>query len=507
VKVLLTALNRETHPYPVQPIGIAYIAEAARRAGHEVALLDMNLRSDPLESLERTLEDFAPEVIGLGLRNIDNCAFPRLEFYLPWAREVVARCRELSPARLVIGGSGFAVMPKEILDYLDLEVGVLGEGEKSFLELLEAWGAGAGRLPDGVGGLALRADGSYRETPAGWLAFGEQDFLPARDLLDLPAYLRGGSLTAVQTKRGCSLRCAYCTYPIIEGRSVRMRASAHVGRELEDLQAKYGVEEVFFTDNVFNNPLEHALAICREIVERGLRLCWTGFFNPAFMTEELADQAARAGCAGIEFGTEGGSATSLRALRKGFSVKTLVRSHRIAEAAGLKICHYLIVGSPGETLDTVREGLDLIASLEPTAVLVSTGIRIYPKTAIAEVAKAEGYDTENLLIPQFYFPASMREDPAGATEALAREYPGFRFEGFHPRPTLKLLEALRRRGHRGPTWRLQDLVGELTGRRGAAAGRRSGPGPEPAFPAAQEDPPSPRSPAASSRQVRPAPGR
>lgn len=468
MKVLLVALNRETHPYPVQPIGVAYVAEAVRRVGHEVALFDMNLRSDSLEALEGTVKDFAPEVIGFGLRNIDNCAFPRLEFYLPWARDVIARCREISAARLVIGGSGFAVMPQEILEYLDLEVGVLGEGEKSFVELVEAWAANPDDLPRHVGGLALRSGDDYRETPSRWFTFGDQDFFPARDLLDIPAYLRGGSLTAVQTKRGCAFRCAYCTYPIIEGRNVRARTPEHVGQELERLHEAYGIEEIFFTDNVFNNPLEHSVAICREIVERGLDLSWTGFFNPAFMTEELAEWCVRSGCSGIEFGTEGGSATSLKALRKGFSVKTLVRSHRIAEEAGLKVCHYLIVGSPGETMDTVREGLDLIASLEPTAVLVSTGIRIYPGTAIAEVARAEGYDTEKLLIPQFYFPPSMREDPAGAVEKLANEYPQFRFEGFHARPTLELLEALRRRGHRGPTWRLQGLLGNLK------AARRSG---------------------------------
>lgn len=461
MKLLLIALNREMHPYPVQPIGLAYIAETTRRAGHEVVFLDMNLCSDPLEFLEQTVADFAPDVIGFCLRNIDNCAFPNLEFYLPWAKEVVIRCRNISPAKLVIGGSGFAVMPKEILAYLDLGVGVLGEGERSFLALLETWrGNGASPL-DRIAGLALREGAIYRETPPEWLAFGKQDFFPARDLLDLSSYLRGGSLTAVQTKRGCPFRCTYCTYPMIEGRTLRMRSSAHVAQELEHLQQAYGVEEIFFTDNVFNNPVRHALEICQEIVRRGIKISWTGFFNPALMTEELADWAVRSGCVGIEFGTEGGTTTSLRALRKGFGIKTLVRSHHIAQSAGLNVCHYLIVGCPGETLSTVREGLDLIASLQPTAVIVSTGIRIYPRTAIAKVAKSEGYDTKNLLIPQFYFPPAMREDPGGMITAISKEYPRFRFEGFHSRPTLKLLEALRRRGHRGPTWQLQSLLGEL----------------------------------------------
>ncbi|MFV1956472.1 MAG: lipid biosynthesis B12-binding/radical SAM protein [bacterium] len=461
MKLLLVALNREKHPYPVQPVGLAYIAEASRRAGHEVAFLDMNICSDPLESLEQIVANFAPVVIGFGLRNIDNCAFPNLEFYLPWAKEVVTHCRNISSAKLVIGGSGFAVMPKEILAYLDLEVGVMGEGEKSFLALLEAWSGNRDSSLDNVAGLALRKQAVYLETEPEWVAFGEQDFFPARDLLDLPFYLRGGSLTAVQTKRGCPFRCTYCTYPLIEGRSLRMRSSAHVVDELEHLQQTYGVEEIFFTDNVFNNPVQHAVEICQEIVRRGIKISWTGFFNPALMAEELADWAVRSGCVGIEFGTEGGTTTSLRALHKGFSIKTLVRSHHIAQSAGLKVCHYLIVGCPGETLSTVREGFDLIASLQPTAVIVSTGIRIYPRTAIEKVAKSEGYNTKDLLIPQFYFPPAMREDPGEMIATISKEYPQFRFEGFHSHPTLKLLEALRRRGHRGPTWQLQSLLGEL----------------------------------------------
>jgi radical SAM superfamily enzyme YgiQ (UPF0313 family) len=461
MRVLFVALNRETHPYPVQPIGVAYVAEATRRAGHDVHFIDLNLRDEPLSDLDQAIADFAPEVIGLGLRNIDNCAFPRLEFYVPWAAEVVARCREQSAARIVMGGSGFAVMPGEILEALELDVGVVGEGEKSFPALLEVWEAGGPDLPDTVGGLALRREGTYHETPPAWVDFNEQDLLPAREFLDLPAYLRGGSLTAVQTKRGCALRCAYCTYPIIEGRSVRVRSPEQIGIELEQLHREHGVREIFFTDNVFNNPVDHAVAICRQIVDRGLDLSWTGFFNPAFMTEELAEWSKRAGCSGVEFGTEGGTATSLRSLRKGFSVEKLVRSHEIAVAADLDVAHYLIVGNPGETPEIVREGLDLIASLDPTAVLISTGIRIYPKTAIEQVARSEGYDTDNLLVPQFYFAEFMRDEPSAVIEELAKEYPRFRFEGFHPRPTVKLLEALRRRGHTGPIWKMQRALGGL----------------------------------------------
>lgn len=461
MKLLLIALNRETHPYPVQPIGVAYIAEVSRRAGHEVLLLDMNLRDNPLKDLQQTVADFVPEVIGFGLRNIDNCVFPNLEFYVPWAQEVISLCRNISSAKLVIGGSGFTVMPKEILEYLELEVGILGEGEKSFSALLKVWSENIDAPLGSIEGLAILNRGVFHKTKSTSVSLEQQFFLPARDMLDIPSYLRGGSLTAVQTKRGCSLKCSYCTYPLIEGIKVRIRHYTEVVDELEHLQQTYGVDEIFFTDNVFNNPVIHAIEICKEIVKRGLKISWTGFFHPAFMVEELADWAARSGCVGIEFGTEGGTTTSLKALRKGFTVETLIRSHKIAQSAGLKVCHYLIVGSPSETLATVREGLDLIASLQPTAVLVSTGIRIYPNTAIADIAKSEGYDIKNLLIPQFYFPPSMCEDPVGMVAAISKEYPQFRFEGFHARPSLKLLEALRRRGHRGPTWRLQGLLQNL----------------------------------------------
>lgn len=463
MRVLLVALNRETHPYPVQPIGLAYVAAAAREAGHETTLLDLNLRDDPLADLEQAIDEARPQVIGLGLRNIDNCAYPRLEFYLPWAREVADRCRACCDARLIVGGSGFAVIPGEILEYLEIDVGILGDGEQSLTGLLAAWQADPGADLTRVNGLALRApDGAATRTPSPAFPFGQQRFTPARELLDMDGYQAAGGLTAVQTKRGCSLRCSYCTYPMLEGRDIRHRDPELVGEELERLQ-EAGIEQVFFTDNVFNNPVEHAVAICRQMVERQLTIRWTAFFNPAFITEELVEWATRAGCSGFEFGSEGGTSASLRALRKGFSLERLVEAHRMAAASGLPVAHYLMVGSPGETLDSARQGLDLIASLEPTATLVSTGIRIYPTTAICETARAEGYDVSRLLIPQFYFPPAMRDDPAAAIETLADEYPQFRFEGFHKRPTLALLEALRRRGHEGPVWTLQALVSRLSG--------------------------------------------
>src|SRR5262249_2063063 len=150
--------------------------------------------------------------------------------------------------------------------------GVPGEGELTFVDLLECLGEKGD--PARVPGVASVVDGNYGIRPVQRETFGVEDLRPARDLLPMRRYLEEGSVTAVQTKRGCQFRCSYCTYPVIEGRKVRQRPTSLVVEELAHLREAYGVDYVFFTDNVFNYPVEQVISICDEIADRKLGIGW-----------------------------------------------------------------------------------------------------------------------------------------------------------------------------------------------------------------------------------------
>ena len=115
MKVLLISPNVETLPDPVFPIGLAYIAAALARNGFQCQVLDLCFEKDYEAAVESSVTSFQPDVIGLSLRNIDNVSYPNYISYLPFCAEVVKRIRLHTRGIIVIGGSGFSLMPDEII--------------------------------------------------------------------------------------------------------------------------------------------------------------------------------------------------------------------------------------------------------------------------------------------------------------------------------------------------------------------------------------------------------
>src|SRR6476620_539727 len=124
MRALLISANTEKIPDPVYPIGPACVGAAARRAGHDVAAVDLCFADDARALVTGTIRDFAPDVVGISLSNIDDY------------RSLMAWVRETSGAPVVLGGAGFTVMPTTILEELHADYGVVGEGEHAFPWLL-----------------------------------------------------------------------------------------------------------------------------------------------------------------------------------------------------------------------------------------------------------------------------------------------------------------------------------------------------------------------------------
>ena len=230
---------------------------------------------------------------------------------------------------------------------------------------------------------------------------------------------------------------------------------------MEKLGRDHGIDYLFFIDNVFNYPINHAVSICREMIDHRIKIQWTGFFNPAFMTKELVSLLKESGCSGVEFGTEAVCDRMLRNLGKNFSVNTLIQSHKLCAEAGLKTCHYLLLGGPGDTIETAEETLQVMRELNPTAVIVATGIRIYPGIPLEKTAIEEGYNLTNLLMPQFYISRELGENVEATIQNLAKKYPEFIFEGVHKKTSKEILKMMRRMGFKGPSWEFAPVMNRL----------------------------------------------
>ncbi|MBC7247933.1 MAG: radical SAM protein [Actinobacteria bacterium] len=407
MRVLLVSENRCRENLVPYPLGVACVAAAARQAGHEVACLDLMFSECPVADVMRAIDDFRPDCIGLSVRNIDNQDMFAGEFYLPPVREIVDAVKGATAAPVILGGAGFTIFPEECLEYLDLEMGVVGEGERVFLELLACLEAKA--QPDDLPGLALRRNGTVRTNPPAPHAWPGLFPPPERELFDVTRYnwIPGSCppfVANLQARRGCHMHCIYCTNPGIEGRLVRVRPAREVADELASLERDHGLRFVIFTDSLFNYPPPYAEELCREIASRGLSIKWWCNLNPLYCERKLLELLREAGCVGMSIGNESGSEDILASLKKGFTREQVIRAVRDAHELGFRTNCFLLLGGPGENERTVRESVELMEELAPTQVTVTVGIRVYPGCEIRELALREGMieEGQNLLFPAFY---------------------------------------------------------------------------------------------------------
>ena len=447
MRILLVSPNTEKLPDPVAPLGLAYLSSSLKAKGYEVQCLDLCFVEDWEAAAEKTVLDFSPAAIGLSLRNVDNVSYPNTISYLPFYKRVMERLRELSPAAIFLGGSGFTLIPKGILEYLGADGGILGEGEEAFPKILTSIGRSSGPI-EGF----LAREGKDFSGPA---SIRDLDSLPPPDWssLDLKNYFRQGGMGNLQSKRGCPFSCIYCTYPLIEGKKIRLRSPEKVVQDAADLVHR-GVENAFLVDNIFNFPESHAREVCRAMAARRIPLRWSCYAHPAYFGPALAADMKRAGCTGVEFGTDSGSPRVLARLGKNFTPDDLRQATGRARDAGLEVCHSLSLGAPGETEETLRETFALMEEISPTAVIAMVGLRIFPGTGLARLAETEGLisPAHDFLQPTFYLAPAIRDQVVALAQEKAKIHPHWIFPGMGVNVSTRLQTKLRRMGVKGPLW-------------------------------------------------------
>jgi radical SAM superfamily enzyme YgiQ (UPF0313 family) len=455
MKILLISVNREKMPYPVFPLGLAYLAEVLKEEGYRAEVLDLCFSQEPSSDLKDTLQGLQPDLVGLSLRNLDNLTYPTSVSYLKEVEEVLQVCRQTSSTKLIIGGSGFSLAPKELLQHLDVDFGIVGEGEEIFLQLVKSLEKGNPVSPSPH--LLIKGDSS----PVSMR--GAQVFpikAPDRSLFETRRYLEKGGMGNIQTKRGCPFSCIYCTYPLLEGKEVRLRKPEEVVEELRKLTQDEGVDYVYFVDDIFNYPPSYAEALCREMIRSKVDIKWSAFVNPGFLHEDLLKWMKEAGCVGIEFGTDSGSPRMLKNYRKSFTIENVIRSSECCSANGINHCHYILFGGPGEEGDTIEESFQLMDRLDPTAVIAMLGIRIYPGTEMERIALSQGVirQDSNLIYPHFYISPALGGRLEGIIKEKALERKRWIVPGLEINISQNLMEGIRRFRIRGPLW---ELVGKM----------------------------------------------
>lgn len=344
----------------VPPLGIAYIAAVLERMGIEVKIVDCAMGIS-FDSLFNSIRQESPDVVGL---TVTTPAFVK-------AKKVATFIRENLPqAKILIGGAQVTALPQETLETGLFDIGVVGEGELIVEQLFKNYTNKRFDNLKEVLGIIYRDDnGIHQNEDQAFVEDLDSLPLPARHLLahpkfyrPTPASCRKVPYTVIMTSRGCPSKCTFCDRKIF-GERCRMRSVNNVFEEIEEVVSKYGVKEIRFFDDTFTLNKKRVYEICDEFEKRKLKLAWTCLTKAACVDGQLLKRMKQAGCWQVLYGFESGDDRILKLLQKGNTVELNKRAVRLTKEAGLEVRGDFIVGTPGETWEslerTVRFAIDM----------------------------------------------------------------------------------------------------------------------------------------------------
>jgi lipid biosynthesis B12-binding/radical SAM protein len=435
MRVFLISSNIASAPYSVYPLGLSMVAGSLRNAGHEVKQFDFLASNRSITELTGELKKFSPDIIGVSIRNIDNVNFLNEQRYIEVVEDIVKNIRKVSKAKIILGGSGFSIMPEAILDKVGADYGIVGEGESLILEFIEKIKNGSTFKTK-----ILRSSSSLKgkDMPS---AFYDDRIMQF--------YLKSGNIAAVQTKRGCIYKCIYCSYPILEGDKIRIRDAKEVVDDIEVLINKHKAKYIFFTDSVFNDDQGNYLKVLEEMKFRRLNIPWTAFFKPGKIDTRSLLLMKATGLKAAEIGADAPSDITLKGLGKSFLFKDIIKFNNTFAKHDIATAHYFMFGCPGETKETVIEGINNIKSIPKTSSFIFMGIRILPGTLLAQLAIKEGLikSGQDLLESIYYIAPGLEKK--WLEETLTEGFRGIRNCVFPPDSLDSSLAFLHKLGYSG----------------------------------------------------------
>jgi radical SAM superfamily enzyme YgiQ (UPF0313 family) len=386
---LLQAAIHAVHVERSQPLGLIHVASALRAAGHDVALHDARLSWTRPDLAVAAFDAARPDVVGVSAHGIDAPAMHR------FAAEVKRRAPGVP---VICGGVHGTAYWAEVLKDPAIDAVAVGEGERTFAELVDA--LAAGRAPADVPGLAVRANGSAALTAAREPEADLDRFpFPAWDLLDVAAYGRFPRIgiigahpryMAVETARGCPFRCAWCLRPM--GDRFRPRSAEAVVEMLARLRRDHDVRDVLVVDDLFNFDAARVRRIMELLIASGLGLAIAvpNGLRADLLSEDDLRRMRRAGVYRIMIAVETGSPRLQKEMDKRLDLEKTRAVIAAAARAGISTHGNFIVGLPGETKEEVWATVRYAARSDLDTFGLYRAIP-FRGTALAAMAERQGF--------------------------------------------------------------------------------------------------------------------
>ena len=340
------------------PISLTQTAAFLRQRGHEVRVNDCSVEGVDGEKLMELLRDYSPDLL------VMNSTTPSLNFDMT----IPALAKQAAPGiKVAAFGIHVGTLPEESFAMAEaLDFIVRGEPEMTVTDLADA--LQHRRDVQAVAGLSARNNGAIVHGPnRGFIPNLDEMPHPAWDLVNLDNYrlpFSGRRFLMVTTARGCPYDCTYCVAQSYYGRKVRMRKPARIADELAYLQEQFDVQDFFFWSESFTIVKAAIKELCREILDRNLKIRWVCNSRVDNIDRELLELMKKAGCWMISYGIESGDQAILDAVKKDITVEQIREAVRLTRKVGFQIAGHFVLGLPGETPETLRKTYRFACNLD-----------------------------------------------------------------------------------------------------------------------------------------------
>ena len=404
MKIMLFAPSFETpaHQAASYPLALAYLGAVLEKEGHSVKAFDY-IHDDwgkVEEKVKHLLISEKPQIVGVSSMTTNRTA----------AFKLAKLVKSINPSiKVIFGGVHPTLMYEQILKNFPVDFVVIGEGEETIRELVNAIESKANQSKlKRIKGIAFKSGNEVIRTEI-------RPFLRDLDKLPMPKHsyfeerIKRDKTFYISCSRGCPYACKFCSTSLHWGRIIRRRSVKSVIAEIKFLKKKYPfVEKVLFNDDEFLLDHDWIKDLCNSMIKEKFNLTWLAPGRIDSISEDIMLPLKEAGCVGVSLGVESGSPKLLEVIDKKISREQIIRAFNICKKYNMPAGMFLMVGLPGETSKTINETIDLIKNTSFQKSVKYIGLpglfQVYPGTQIYELAKKQGFITDEYWLSEKFAP-------------------------------------------------------------------------------------------------------
>ena len=376
------APSGSTGHLPFALLGLGYLAAILEKNQYEVDVIDCQVLKLSADGFRSEIAKRNPSIVGITSTTLTYKS----------GLQMAKIAKEVHPNCITIMGGPHVTFwdDKALQECPELDVIVRREGEITLLELAQR--VEAGKSFDGVLGITYRKNGQIvRTSDRPYIEDLDSLPFPARHLWPMERLREYEDVLYLAASRGCTFWCEFCATVRMHGRKFRMRSPKNIVDELEFLNKTYGVSKFTFCDDAFTVDQARTEALCREIINRKLKIQWNCGTRVDMITKELLAKMKEAGCISVWFGVESGSQHVLDAMKKGISTEQTIKVLGWVRELGLKPVPNVILGFPGETKKTAWETIKFVEKISPDAMGFYNIATPFPGTPLYDLVKEKGW--------------------------------------------------------------------------------------------------------------------